>query len=131
MLRVVRHVAALQRLFSTFLYSLPALANISFFMFILYYIFGALATESYGIPDVYPVVSSTYEANCQRLFASVPSSILTLLRAGMFDNWLTMMNACYIKGSPALCDPLGYVRVLLGKHRAVELSEPCTHASYD
>ena len=103
MLRVVRHVAPLQRLFSTFLFSIPAITNISFFMFILYYIFGSVATEVYGRPGVYSVVSDTREANCADLFETVPVSLLTLLRVGTFDNWVTMMSACFIVKSPAVC----------------------------
>ena len=103
MLRVVRHVVPLQRLFSTFMFSMPALVNIISFMAIIYYLFAVLATEAYGHPGVYPTVSDTHEANCEQLFTSVSYSMLTLFRAGTFDNWVTMMNACYMRGSAAIC----------------------------
>ena len=97
--RLVRHFKGLKKLLLTLYYSIPALVNVGSLLFLVFFIYGVIATVFFE--KIRRVEYNNLYLNTHFNFETFPASLLTLYRVATFDNWRVVMQACRI--SPPEC----------------------------
>ena len=92
--RIIKRARGLRMLFKTLVLSLPALANISMLLLLIFFVFAVLGIKLFGKTAYLTNYDQFVELNRHANFETFGSAMLLLFRMATGENWNNVMHDC-------------------------------------